>query len=99
MDSLNRDLASLRGSLSAAEFELAQLMVTSLGLEIRPEEIEPTGPLFGDGLGLDSIDVLEVALSISKQYGVRLRSDDEASQKVFSSLRSLSEYVQAHRTR
>jgi acyl carrier protein len=86
-------------ALTAEELKLAQLMVSVLNLEIQAEEIDPTAPLFGDGLGLDSIDVLEVALAISKNYGVKLRSDDEHNQKIFNSLRSLNEHVQQQRVK
>lgn len=99
MENVHTEVASVRGSLSAAELELAKLIIASLGLEIQPQEVAPTTSLFGDGLGLDSIDVLEVALAIAKHYGVKLRSDDPESEKVFASLRTLSEYIQARRTR
>lgn len=79
------------------ELELASLMVTALNLEIAASEIEPQAPLYGEGLGLDSIDILELSLAISKKYGVKLRSDDENNTKIFSSLRSLSQHIQAHR--
>lgn len=84
--------------LTAEELELARIMVTTLKLDREPAEVNPTAPLYGDGLGLDSIDVLEIALAISKAYGVKLRSDNKNNAKIFSSLRSLSEYIQAHRT-
>lgn len=99
MDNLNRQLALSSAAISPDELELARLIVTALDLDMRPEEIDPTRTLFGDGLGLDSIDVLEIALAISRQYGVKLRSDDEQSPRIFSSLRSLNEHVQAHRSR
>jgi acyl carrier protein len=85
-------------ALTAQEFELAQLIVTALNLDMRAEEIKPTAPLYGDGLGLDSIDILEVALAISKAYGIRLRSDDANNQQIFSSLRSLNQHVRQHRS-
>jgi acyl carrier protein len=80
-----------------AELELANLMVTALNLEIAPSAIDPAAPLYREGLGLDSIDILELSLAISKAYGVKLRSDDENNTKIFGSLRSLSEHIQAHR--
>lgn len=83
--------------LAPEELELASLMVTALNLEIAASEIEPQAPLYGEGLGLDSIDILELSLAISKKYGVKLRSDDENNTKIFSSLRSLSQHIQAHR--
>jgi acyl carrier protein len=81
------------------ERELAALIVTALSLETRPEDIEPRAPLFGDGLGLDSIDALELALAISKAYGVQLRSDDERNHQIFASLGSLASHIEKHRTR
>lgn len=82
---------------SAQEKELAQLIVTSLNLEVAADEIEPDAPLYGEGLGLDSIDILELSLAISKTYGVQLKSDDADNNKIFSSLRSLNEHIQQHR--
>jgi acyl carrier protein len=79
------------------ERELAQLIVATLNLEVQPSEIDPEAPLYGEGLGLDSIDVLEIALAISKSYGFKLRSDDENNDRIFSSLRSLSRHIQEHR--
>ena len=81
-----------------AERELADLLVESLNLEgVDPAGIDPEAPLFNTGLGLDSIDALELSLAISKTYGFQLRSDNEDNRKIFGSLRSLSEYVQQHR--
>jgi acyl carrier protein len=79
------------------ETELSGLMVEVLNLEIAPEEIEPEAPLYGEGLGLDSIDMLEISLAIGKRYGVELRADDDASRMVFASLRSLARHVDEHR--
>ena len=84
---------------TSAERELAQLIVSALNMEISADEIDPNAPLYREGLGLDSIDILEVSLVISKKYGVKLRSDDENNLKIFSSLRSLTEHVQQHRAR
>ncbi|MHB8474089.1 MAG: phosphopantetheine-binding protein [Gammaproteobacteria bacterium] len=79
--------------------EVAELMIKSLNLEVTAAQIAPDAPLYGEGLGLDSIDVLEVALVVSKRYGLQLRADSADSQQVFSSLRSLTDYIAAHRTR
>ena len=73
-------------------------MVECLNLEVTANQILPDAPLYGDGLGLDSIDVLEVALVVSKRYGVQLRTDSTDNQHIFSSLRSLCDYIAAHRT-
>ncbi len=86
-------------ALTAEELKLAQLIVSSLNLETRAAEIDPTAPLYGEGMGLDSIDILEVALAVSKAYGVKLRSDDEQNRKIFTSLRSLSQHIQQHRVK
>ena len=73
--------------------ELAALIVAELHLEIEPAEIETDAPLFNDGLGLDSIDALELAVAISRRYGVELRSDDARNHQIFASLRSLAAHV------
>ncbi len=83
--------------LPALERELAGLFVSALNLDMTPEEIDPTAPLYGDGLGLDSIDILEVALEVSNRYGFQLRSDDANNEKIFESLRSLAQHVAQHR--
>ena len=72
-------------------------IVRSLKLPIKPEEILNEVPLFGEGLGLDSIDILEVALVVSQRYGFQLRSDDEDNIRIFTSLASLSEHIAANR--
>ena len=77
--------------------EVAGLLVEALNLEIAPEAIAPDAPLYGDGLGLDSIDMLEVSLVVSQRYGVQLRSDDENNDKIFASLASLASHIAAHR--
>ena len=86
-------------SLTAQEHELAELIVAVLNLEIQADDIEPAAPLYREGLGLDSIDILEIALAVSKKYGFQLRSDDSDNVKTFSSLRNLSEHVQKNRAR
>jgi acyl carrier protein len=73
--------------------EIAALIVTALNLDVAPSEIEPDDPLYGEGLGLDSIDILEIALEVSKQYGLQLRADDDDNVRIFKSLRSLTDYV------
>jgi len=83
----------------ALERELAQLFVDALNLETTAAAIDVAAPLFGDGLGLDSIDILEVALEISHRYGFQLRSDDDNNQRIFQSLRSLAAHVAQHRTK
>lgn len=76
------------------ERDLAELIVECLNLEdVVAADIGPEEPLFGDGLGLDSIDALELALAITQKYGVQLKADDANIQEVFGSLRSLSTYI------
>lgn len=77
--------------------EVAQLMVECLNLEVTANQISPDAPLYGDGLGLDSIDILEVSLVLSKRYGLQLRTDSVDNQQIFSSLHSLCDYIAAHR--
>jgi acyl carrier protein len=83
----------------ALEREVAALIVDALGLEVQPEDIAADAPLYGEGLGLDSIDILEVALVVSKKYGFQLRSDDENNVRIFQSVGSLAAHIAAHRTK
>ena len=89
---------SMDDSLVAQRAILAALIVSTLSLDITPAEIDPDAPLFGEGLGLDSIDALEIALAVSRAYGFELRSDNAQNQQIFHSLDSLSRHVAAHRT-
>ncbi len=79
------------------EAEIAGLMVEVLNLDTGPDEIDPDAPLYGEGLGLDSIDMLEISLAIGKRYGVELRADDDDSRMVFASLRRLARHVAERR--
>ena len=82
---------------TSAEKEMADLIVGALNIEhVTADAIKPTAPLFGshaEGLGLDSIDALEIALAVSERYGVQLRADDANNKQVFQTLRSLTEFV------
>ena len=83
---------------TAAERELADLLVESLNLEdVEAGAIDPEASLFNTGLGLDSIDALELALAISKKYGFQLRSDSDENRRIFASLRALSAHVEANK--
>ena len=84
-------------SQTVAEAELASLIVSTLNLEAAADTIDPEVPLYGEGLGLDSIDMLEISLVVAQRYGVKLRADDENNASIFRSLRALSAYIQAHR--
>lgn len=79
--------------------EIAELMIESLNLELKLADIDPDAPLYNEGLGLDSIDVLEIALVVSKRYGLQLRADDANNQHIFGSLRNLADHIAAQRTR
>jgi len=81
------------------EAEISALMVEVLNLEVAAGDIDPEAPLYGEGLGLDSIDMLEISLAIAKRYGVELRADDDASRQVFASLRNLAQHVEQRRAR
>ena len=83
--------------MNEQERELAELIVSTLNLETTAAEIDPEAPIYGEGLGLDSIDILEIALAVSKHYGVQIRSDDSDNVRIFRSLRSLNEHVQRQR--
>lgn len=93
------DIPQQGAATSEEELELARIVVATLNLDASPGDIDPEAPLYGDGLGLDSIDILEISLALSKTYGVQLRADDSDNIKIFSSLRSLNQYVQAHRSK
>ena len=81
------------------ERDVAQLIAQAVNLDEDAADLDPDAPLFHEGLGLDSIDVLEIALAVSKRYGFQLRSDDPANPRIFASLRSLSAHIAQHRTR
>jgi|SRR5688572_14319630 acyl carrier protein len=82
---------------SPFEHQLAQMIAEVTNLDIAAEEIDPAAALFGEGLGLDSIDLLEIALVVSQRYGVALRSDDPANREIFACLRNFSAYIAQHR--
>ena len=84
--------------LDSLLLEVAEIIVSALNLEMAPAEIEPAAPLYGEGLGLDSIDILEVALVVSKRYGFQLRADNEDNVRIFGSLQSLAAHIAANRT-
>ncbi len=82
----------------AFESEIKVLIVEALMLEdVQPDEIDPEAPLFVEGLGLDSIDALELAIAIDKKYGVKIKAEDENTREVFRSVRSLATHVAASR--
>ena len=81
------------------EREIAGLITEALNLEVTAAGIDPDAPLYGDGLGLDSIDILEIALVVSKRYGIEIKAESEENHQIFRSLRRLAEFVAAQRTR
>jgi acyl carrier protein len=98
MSELNAAAPNIAGQ-TTEEQELAQLLVESLNLDgVDPAAIDPDARLFGEGLGLDSIDALELALAVSKKYGFQLRSDSDENRRIFGSLRALSAHIQQYKT-
>jgi len=100
---MSNHASTLRQPLAPADTdglarELAQLIVQALNLELSAADIDADAPLYGEGLGLDSIDILEIALVVSKRYGVQLRADSAENEHIFRSLRRLAEYINTHRT-
>jgi acyl carrier protein len=92
-------MSATNTALTPVELELAELTVKTLNLEMSANAIDPDAALYGEGLGLDSIDILEVSLAISKHYGFQLKSDDENNKLIYKSLRNLSAHVQTNRTK
>ncbi len=85
--------------LSLLEQDIAKLIVETLKLKVDPATIQPEAALFGDGLGLDSIDALELSLAILQSYGYQLRSNDPEINAIFSSLRTLTKAIEKNRTK
>ena len=85
--------------MSALQTEIKELIIATLSLEdIGPDDIDASAPLFNEGLGLDSIDALELGLALQKRYGVALSADSQETRQHFASVRALSAFVAAHRT-
>ncbi len=85
--------------ISSLERDLAGLIVQTLKLKVDPATIDPTQTLFGDGLGLDSIDALELSLAISQTYGYQLKSSDPEIKAIFASLRALAGAIEKNRSK
>jgi len=83
--------------LGGLQSELATLIVEGLNLGVKPEEIDPDGQIFGEGLGLDSIDALEIALLVQRKYGVSITQGEERNKEIFRSLRTLTDFVSSNR--
>lgn len=85
--------------MAPLEQEIAELIIENLNLEdVAVSDIDPEAALFREGLGLDSIDALELSLAISQRYGFQIKSDDQNNQQIFSSLRALARHVEVNRT-
>jgi acyl carrier protein len=81
------------------EQEIKELVISSLALEdVQPDDIDPAAPLFVEGLGLDSIDALELGLALQKRYGVHMSADAEETRRHFGSVRALAAFVASQRT-
>ena len=83
-------------NLDAIVHELATLITQAINLDVDVAQIDPDAPLYGEGLGLDSIDILEVALVVAKRYDLQLKADSDENHVIFSSLRNLARYVATH---
>ena len=90
--------AAASGGYADLMREVAELVVSPLNLDTAATDIQPDEPLYGDGLGLDSIDILEISLILSKRYGLQLRADQEDNTAVFKSLRSLTKHIALQRS-
>lgn len=78
--------------------ELKTLLINELNLEdMSPDDIDENAPLFGDGLGLDSIDALEIAVILDKEYGIKIKSGDDRNSEIFSSLKALADFISDNR--
>jgi len=88
-----------QGADPALVREITGLVVSALNLEVKEDEIDPDAPLYGEGLGLDSIDILEVAMVVSKRYGFKLKEDDKENMRIFRSLNNLAAHVAERRTK
>ena len=95
---MSASVTSPKSADPAFILDLARIIVDALGLDVDATSIDPDAPLYGEGLGLDSIDILEIALVISKRFGVQLRADDADNQRIFSSLRHLADHLAAMRS-
>lgn len=95
---MNNVHAASSDAVNALLPELAELVVTAVNLDMAAADIPPDEPLYREGLGLDSIDILEIALVVSKRYGMQIKSGDADNARIFASLRTLASHVAAHRT-
>jgi acyl carrier protein len=84
--------------VESLEQEIKELIIDALALEdVAPTDIESEAALFVEGLGLDSIDALELAMALEERYGVQIGDDPELNQRIFASVRNLADFVNEHR--
>jgi acyl carrier protein len=88
---------AVESGLSDLEREVAQLIIENLNVEVKAADIDPNGHIFGEGLGLDSIDALEIALLVQRKYGVTITQGEERNQEIFRSVRTLSQFITEQR--
>jgi acyl carrier protein len=85
--------------VQAIEQEIKELIISTLRLEdVSPESIDASAPIFGEGLGLDSIDALELGVAIQKKYGIKITADADENRRYFSSVSNLARFVQERRS-
>lgn len=84
--------------MTVLELEIAELIVKAVDLDLPAATIDPEAPLYGDVLGLDSIDILEIAVVVSTVYGIEMNSESADNAKIFATLRKLALYVAENRT-
>lgn len=97
-DSADSTTSPVGDAHDALQSEVAALIVTALNLDVTPADIDPDAPLYGEGLGLDSIDILEIALEVSKRYGFQLHADNDDNVRIFQSLRSLTDHIRRNQS-
>lgn len=92
-------MSTEKQDLSALKIQLKELLVSQLALvNIRPEDIADDTPLFGEGLGLDSLDAVEIVVMLQRHYGITM-ADSTLGRQVFQSINTLADYIQTHRTK
>jgi len=83
--------------LTGPQEKLAKLIINVLNLEdVTVADMDPDAQLFDGGLGLDSIDALEIAVAVAQNYDLHLKAEDEETQAIFATLRSLSDHIEAN---
>jgi acyl carrier protein len=90
----SRAISALKDPMQQLEHDIKELIISSLALEdVTPDDIDATAPLFVDGMGLDSIDALELGLALQKRYGVSLSAESQEVRAHFASVRALARFV------